>query len=288
MSEEKNTEINIYIIKIKNKLSNIEKKLETNKEHFFCTIQLINICMSKKLDIKIPFLNELNIPDYIITNIQKNKISKLSISLSNIKNKVGKEHGVLIKNLDTVVKLLSYDYINYIMVRFENVKWKEYIDISSLHLGMFKFDIYEHDQEVIYPNNIRLLEIKSYCKSYQIDLFYVNNATEIELSGDFNLKSLPKNVNSLILLIEEKSSNTCKQLIMLINEKHFNFNKVVLKCKNIEQLNDMLIYLDPTYYFTENNLLTMSNFETDEVIHMYNVHVYKKVFTPLGGFVEFF
>ncbi len=101
LAEEKILETNNKIAQLKTQLYEIEKKLELNKEHLFYRLELINIlCFSRKLDIDIPFLTELDIPDYIITDSKSHKLSKLFISLSNKKDKVGREHGVLLRILN--------------------------------------------------------------------------------------------------------------------------------------------------------------------------------------------
>ncbi len=289
LAEEKILETNNKIAQLKTQLYEIEKKLELNKEHLFYRLELINIlCFSRKLDIDIPFLTELDIPDYIITDSKSHKLSKLFISLSNKKDKVGREHGVLIKNLKSVVQLLSYDYLNFTIVWLENVKWNGYIDLTKLHNGMFKFDIYSQDQKFICPNNIGALELNSYCVSYPIDLFYVSYATEIELKGDFEFKSFPRRVSSLVWIIENTSDNTCNQFIRIINERNFKFNRIIVKSENIDKLNEMLRYLNSTFYYTESCVFTMSNFETGAERHMYNVNIYNRIFTPLGDLTGYF
>lgn len=288
LPNDKICEINNKIAQLKNQLYSIENKLLCNKEDLFYNLQLINICMSRKLDIEIPFLTELNIPDYIISSSKSYNVTKLNISLDDKRNMIGSKHAVLIKNLNEVVKLLSYDYINWTVVWLEHVRWIGYINLTALHLGMFKFHIYGLDQEIVYPNNIGFLELISYCKLYLINMFYVSYAGEIELKGDFNFKSFPCKVNKLVWIIENTSTTTCNQFIRLINNRNFKFNTIILKSKDIEQLNNMLRYLNSAFYYTESNVFTMNNFETGEVIHMYNVHIYKRIFTPLGDLTGFF
>lgn len=289
LAEEKILEINNNISQLKTQLYSIEKKLESNKEHLYYRLELIDIlCFSRKLDIDIPFLTEIDIPDYIIKDSKSHKLSKLFISLSNIKNKVGREHGVLIKNLKSVVQLLSYDYLNFTIVWLENVKWNGYIDLSILYSGMFKFDIYSQDQKFICPNNIVALELNSYCVSYPIDLFYVSYVREIELEGDFEFKSLPRKVSKLVWVIKNTPDTTCNQFIQLINDRKFYFNTIIVKSENVEQLNNMLRYLNSTFYYTESCVFTMSNFETGEEKYMYNVNIYNRIFTPLGSLTGYF
>ncbi len=275
------------IEELKNQLVNLENKFVSFKVNLFYRIMLVDFLMARSLDIEIPWVTELNIPDYIFDYSKTKRIIKLTISLSNDKNKLKKEHHVLINNLSEMVNLVSYDYFNHKIVWLENIKWNGYIDVSKLSYGIFKFYMYEQDQKIIYPSNIGHLELKLCCDFYELDLFYINHAYRIELYGDFLIKSLPKKVNDLVWILDKKSIHYAKEFIDLINNKSFKFNKIILKSYDIDKLNEMLRYLNPAYYYLESNVFTMSNFDTGEEIHLYNVHIYNKMHT-LNDYLSYF
>ncbi len=276
------------IVELKNQLISLENKLVHFKENLYYRIMLVDLLMARSLDIEIPWVTELNIPDYIYDDSRTKRIIKLTISLSNEKNKLKKEHNVLVKNLNELVNLVSYDYLNHAIVWLENIKWNGQIDVSKFSNGMFKFYIYSLDQQVTYPNNIGHLELKLCCDSYELDLFYITHVYCLELNGDFLIKSLPKKVKNLVWILDKSPSTNSKKLIELINEKVFDFDKIIIKSYDVEKLNNMLSFLNPTFYYTQSNVFTMENFETGEVIHLYNVHIYKRFLTPFGTLIRFF
>ncbi len=276
------------IEELKNQLVSLEDKLIHFRENLFYRIMLVDFFMARSLNMEIPWVTELNIPDYIFDDSRTKRIIKLTINLSNDKNKLKKKHHVLIKNLSELVNMVSYDYLNHKLVWLENIKWNGYIDVSKLSYGIFKFYMYSPDQKIIYPSNIGHLELKLCCDFYELDLFYINHVYTIELEGDFLIKSLPQKVNDLIWILDKQSINYAKEFIELINNKKFRFNKIIFKSYNIEKLNEMLMYLNPEYYYIESNVFTMGNLETGEEIHLYNVHIYNKMSTLNDYLLYFF
>ncbi len=266
-------------VKLKNELEDTENKLITYKEHLYYSLMLVDIFMGRKLDIEIPFVTQMNIPVNIINDSCQYRLTGLNISISNVKNKIKKEHNVIINNLNDIIKLISYDYFNHVNVWLENIKWIGHINLSTLAKGRFRFDLYDSNQEIIFPNSIYSLQLKSHI-TYRLDLFYIKSINWMEINGDFEFISLPKWVGELVWKLKSPSIESCRQFTKLMNYKNFDFKEITLSSENVDSLNSILRMISPVFFYSSSRVLTSLDMNTGEEKNYYSVDIRKRMCSP--------
>ncbi len=276
--------VDTQVSQLYTQLLDIENKILKYRENLFYNIMLLDLCFSRGLNIEIPYVTDFTIPEYILNYSKQYKITSLDISVSNVKNYIKGEHFVNVQNLDQIISLVSRNYIDWPKLLLKNIKYYGIIDLTELYNGFFRFHLYCLEQNMIFPNKVKYVELISYVSNYVLDLQYINYIDSIEIKGDYDIISMPKKINKLVWILPDIDINNGRKFIQMLNEKQINFNQIILKSKNYTILNSMLENLNPVFYNSTTNCFVCENFNTREISYMYNTHINKNLIFSLGFF----